>query len=184
MKGLCFVAWILLVCYMEPRGAWTWLGCWNSGCCWLLQLYLDAAMLQFKMLQVLLFGVDLNNIFNFCSFITSSFANVGLGFVFCIHFQNSNIYILRFLHLKIHWDLVSPKERGFDPPMIILTTQQTLNQTTSLRSLLLSWPLICSPSNPAQFSAWMHSQCLTYTLLTSYSQSPLWPWTQTWHFIH
>jgi hypothetical protein len=43
-------------------------------------------MLQFKMLQVLLFGVDFNYIFNFCTLTTSSYANVRLGFVFHIHF--------------------------------------------------------------------------------------------------
>jgi hypothetical protein len=30
MQGLCFATWILLVCYMEMWGAWTWLGCYNS----------------------------------------------------------------------------------------------------------------------------------------------------------
>jgi len=63
-------------------------------------------MLQFKMLRVLLFGVDLRYAFNFCTFTTSSFANVGLGFVFHIHFQSLNIYTLIFLHFEIHWDLV------------------------------------------------------------------------------
>jgi hypothetical protein len=63
-------------------------------------------MLQFKMLWVLLFGVDLSYIFNFCTFTTSSFANVGLGFVFHIHFQSSNIYILKLLHFEIHWDSI------------------------------------------------------------------------------
>jgi hypothetical protein len=88
---------------------------WSRG---ELELDLDAAiqdvagclnftwMLQFKMLWVLLFGVHLSYIFNFCFFSTSSFANVGLGFVIHIHFQSSNIYILRFLHFEIHWDLV------------------------------------------------------------------------------
>jgi hypothetical protein len=96
--------------------AWTWVGCCNSGCCGLLELELDAAiqdvvgclnlswMLQFKMLRVLLLGVHLSYIFNFCTFTTSSsFANVGLGFVFHIHFQSSNIYILRFLHFAIQF---------------------------------------------------------------------------------
>ncbi len=44
MHGLCFVAWILLVCYMELQGAWSWFGCCNSGCCRLLELYLDVAI--------------------------------------------------------------------------------------------------------------------------------------------
>ncbi len=88
---------------------------WSCG---ELELDLDAAiqdvvdclnftwMLQFKMLRVLLFGVDLSYIFNFYTFTTSSFANVGVGFVFHIHFQSSNIYILIFLHFEIHWVLV------------------------------------------------------------------------------
>jgi hypothetical protein len=63
-------------------------------------------MLQFKMLQVLLFGVDLSYMFNFCTLTTSSFASVGLEFVFYIHLQNSNIYILKFLHFEIHWDSI------------------------------------------------------------------------------
>ncbi len=42
--GLCFVAWILFVCCVELWGAWTWLGCCNSGCCGLLELDLDAAI--------------------------------------------------------------------------------------------------------------------------------------------
>jgi hypothetical protein len=63
-------------------------------------------ILQFKMLRVLLFGVDLSYIFNFCTFTTFSFTNVLLGFVFHIHFHCSNIYILRFLHLEIIWDLI------------------------------------------------------------------------------
>jgi hypothetical protein len=62
-------------------------------------------MLQFKM-RVLFFGVDLSYMFNFCTFTTSSFANVALGFVFHIHFQSSNIYMHRVLHFEIHWDLV------------------------------------------------------------------------------
>jgi len=44
MQALCFAVWILLVCCVELRGAWTWLACCNSGCCGLLQLYLDAAI--------------------------------------------------------------------------------------------------------------------------------------------
>ncbi len=63
-------------------------------------------MLQFKMLGVLLFGVEFSYKSNFFTFTTSSLAYVGLGFVFHIHFQSSNIYILRFLHFEIHWDLV------------------------------------------------------------------------------
>jgi hypothetical protein len=98
--GPCFVAWILLVCYMELRGAWTWLGSCNSLCCGLLELYSRCCRF------CLLFGVDLSYIFSFCTFTASSFANVGLGFVFHIHFQGLNIYILRFLHFEIHWDLV------------------------------------------------------------------------------
>jgi hypothetical protein len=62
-------------------------------------------MLQFKMLQILLFEGDLSYILNFCTFTTSSFANVGLGFVFHIHFQSSNIYIdfctLRYTGIQI-----------------------------------------------------------------------------------
>ncbi len=63
-------------------------------------------MLQFKMLWVLLFGIDLSSIFNFFILTTTSFANVGLGFVFHIHFQSLNIYIFNFLHFEIRWDLV------------------------------------------------------------------------------
>jgi hypothetical protein len=85
--GSLNLTWMLQ--FRKLRIAWTLLGCCNSRCCGLL-----------------LFEVELSYIFIFCTFTTSSFANVGLGFVFHIHFQSSNMYILRFLHFEIHWDLV------------------------------------------------------------------------------
>ncbi len=104
MHGLCFVAGILLVCYMELRGAWTWLECCNSECCGLLELYLDIAI-QDAADFVVWSWLELHIQFLYF-FTTSSFANVGLGFVIHIHFQSSNISMLRFLHFEIHWDLV------------------------------------------------------------------------------
>ncbi len=76
-------------------GVWTWLG--DVASC-----LSFAWMLQFKMFVGFVVWSWLSYIFNFCAFITSSFANVGLGFVFHIHFQSSNIYIFRFLHFEIH----------------------------------------------------------------------------------
>jgi len=58
---------------------WTLLGCCNSRCCGFCSLELT-----------------LSYMFNFCTFTTSSFANVALGFVFHIHFQSSNIYMQSF----------------------------------------------------------------------------------------
>ncbi len=64
---------------------WTLLGCCNSRCCGFCCLELTWVTYSI-----------------FVLFTTSSFANVGLGFVFHIHFQSSNIYILKNLHFEIH----------------------------------------------------------------------------------
>jgi hypothetical protein len=99
MHGLCFAAWILLVCCIKHWGAWTWFGCCYSWCYGLLELYLDD-VIQDVVSFVIWSWLELHIQFLYNIYI----CKVGLGFVFHIHFQRSNIYIFKFLHFEIHWD--------------------------------------------------------------------------------